>query len=201
MGQFADWLREQGSQNANMLTMAAELKADIGDKDAALELADAALKISPGLIDASAQRARALYVTGKKDEAMALLQQNIEIDQFHVTSNYWLSRILALEGRNADKAQDLARRALFDSNQGITEWCNLSWVLLKTGRYDLARGEANKMTRTFKGEPMPLYCLGMALYMEQKTAEAKTRLQEAIDQGLAGEALVEAKDILSKLRS
>ncbi len=201
MGQFADWLKENGGQNAHLLTLAATLKVDIGEKEAGLALADAVLQVKPDLVDAAAQRARALYLMGQTDEAIALLQRNIEIDQFHVPSNYWLARLLALQGRDANKAQDLARRAVFDSNQGINEWCNLSYVYLKTGRFDLARGEASKMTRSFAGEPLPLFCLGMALYMEQKPVEAKNRLQEAIDKGLVGEALIEAKDVLSKLRS
>jgi len=57
------------------------------------------------------------------------------------------------------------------------------------------------MTRSFAGEPGPLFRLGMALYLENKPDEARLRLQEAIDRGLAGDDLAEARRVLSTLKS
>ncbi|HOD65536.1 MAG TPA: tetratricopeptide repeat protein [candidate division Zixibacteria bacterium] len=201
MRRAAEWIMETGAEHPHILALAAQLRLELGDYPGAIAAADAALKVLPDLLDAKAYRARALCGTGDVDGAIATLRANLDRDQFHVPSTYWLSRILAEQGREPAQAQDFARRALFDSNQGIREWLNLSYVYQVTGRYDLARGEAIKMTRSFAGEPGPLFRLGMALYLENKPDEARLRLQEAIDRGLAGDDLAEARRVLSTLKS
>lgn len=201
MRQVADWLMENGHENAHLLAIAARLRLDAGDYQGAIAATDASLEIDADLLDAKAYRARALYGMGNVDDAVTLLETNLKADRYHVPSTYWLSRILAAEGRTSVEAQNLARRALFDSGQGLREWLNLSYVYQVTGRYDLARGEATKMTRSFKGKPGPLFRLGMVFYLENKSDEARKHLQEAIDSGLSGNDLAEARSVLSKLKS
>jgi tetratricopeptide (TPR) repeat protein len=201
LGRMAEFLKVNAGTNPRLLSMAAMLRLDIGENEAGLTLADEALKLQPDLLDAKAQRARALYALGKADEAIKLLEENLTVDVYHVPSNYWISRILALEGRDPNRAQDLARRAVFDARHGLAEWSNLTFVYRRTGRADLSRGEALKMSRAHTGAPLPLYCLGMAFYAENKTNEARENLQEAIAKGLTGEPLAEAREVLAKLRS
>jgi Flp pilus assembly protein TadD len=70
---------------------------------------------------------------------------------------------------------------------------------MQVGRYDLARGEASKASHSHMGEPVPLFMLGKAYYLEDNKEDAKTNLQAAIDHGLAGPDLQEAKTLLKKL--
>ncbi len=201
MERLAAWLAEHDSEIPDGLILASEIRADMQQFQQANQLADAAITLESDNLDAHAAKARALYGLGEVDAAIALLEENLSKTHYHIRSNYWLSRILALEGQDSHRAQNLARQAIFDSGQKMHEWLNLSFIYLQTGRYDLARGESLKMSRTFAGEPEPLYYLGVAYYMEGKNQEAQEKLNEAIEAGLAGPLLDDARSVLNNIKS
>ncbi|MEA2031798.1 MAG: tetratricopeptide repeat protein [candidate division Zixibacteria bacterium] len=194
----ANWFGENAGQNPDALTLAASILGDEKQYEAAQKLAEQALDIEQDNLDALAYKARSLYYLGKPDAAIEILNNNASVNDRHITSNYFLSRFLSMEGINSHRASNLARRAVFDSNSALKEWVNLCYVYFQVGRYDLSRGEAGKASRSYKGEPEPMFRLGMALYMEGKE-EAAEKLQEAIDLGLRGDNLLEAKRTLKKL--
>jgi len=196
---LAEWLATDNADNAEALILASRIRSEVGEYKEAISLAQAAEKLDPSSLDAKARRARALYGIGETQTAINLLEENLKVSGYHVASNYWLSRILATEGMEPNRAGNLARRAVFDTNSGLEAWLNLSYVYLQVGRYDLARGEAKKAGNSYSWEPEPLLRLAQALYLEEKDEEARENLQKALDMGLAGDLRREAEDLLAKL--
>ncbi len=196
--QLADWIAQNNRKDTDALVLAAQIYSENKQYDKALNIADDALKLEKESIDALAEKGWALYRLGKTEEALKILNANNKKQNFHIRTNYYLSQLLATEGMEPNRAANLARKAVFDSNSALWTWTNLSYVYLQIGRYDLARGEALKASHSYEGEPEPVFRLGMALYMEGKD-EAREKLQEAIDLGLSGDLLKEARETLKKL--
>lgn len=199
MTRLAQWLSENGGGNADLLDLAAEIHNDLGTFADARVLAEEAAVLDANWLNPSVQVARAVYGLGEPEAAIEILEESLAADRYHIGSNHWLSRILAAEGIEPNRAANLARRALFDSGGALEQWLNLSYVYVLVGRYDLARGEALKASRSYQGEPEPLFRLGVALYMDGEEEEAKAHLEEALEKGLRGPSRTEAQSLLAKL--
>ncbi|RKX24938.1 MAG: hypothetical protein DRP47_10625 [Candidatus Zixiibacteriota bacterium] len=195
---LCDWLSDKSGHNPDALILAANTIGDEKQYEKAQKLAERALEFEQNNLDAKALKARSLYYLGKQDAAIEILEGNVAINDRHIASNYFLSRFLSMEGIDPHRAGNLARKAIFDSKSALKPWVNLCYVYFQIGRYDLSRGEAGKASRSYNGEPEPLFRWGMALYMEGKE-EAAEKLQEAIDLGLRGDNLREAQQTLKKL--
>jgi len=196
---LADWLFANENKNPEALVLAAQIYSSNKQYKKALESADKALAIDKKSLDAQAEKGWAVYKLGDTDEAVKILNEINKNHNYHIRTNYYLSKLLAAEGMEPNRAANLARKAVYDSQSALWTWVNLSSVYLQTGRYDLARGEAQKASHSYSGEPEPVFWLGMALYMEGKDA-AKDKLEEAIKLGLQGDELREAKATLKKMR-
>ncbi|MBU8933912.1 MAG: hypothetical protein KOO62_07875 [candidate division Zixibacteria bacterium] len=195
---LAAWLADNNGDNTDALVLAAIMLGDEKKYSEAQELTKRAIEAEPENLDAIAYNARSLYYMGEPEVAIGILEASIIADREHGTSNYFLSRFLAMEGIEPQRAGNLARRAVFQSSSALKEWVNLSYVYFQLGKYDFSRGEASKASRSYKGTPEPLFRWGMALYMEGNK-EASEKLQEAIDLGLRGDNLREAQQTLKKL--
>jgi len=198
---FADWLSDNEQENTEALTLASDIYCETKNYEKAKQIAEKALSLDTENLTASAMKARAIYYLGNVDEAIRLLKENNEKDKSHIENNMYLSLIMALEGIEPNNAENMARKAVFDSYSAFKPWLNLSKVYYNTGRFDLARGEAAKLSRSHKDDPEQpeaVFQLGMALYMESNE-EAAEKLQEAIDLGLRGESLTIAKETLKKI--
>ncbi len=192
------WLPRINADNADALVLAAEFESNGAGFQAALSLAEKALSVEPDHVGASVQKARALYGLGKRSEAFDIFERNLTEAHYNADNNYCFSRILASEQIEPHRAENLARRALFDSGQDLKVWMNLCYVYFQIGRYDLARGEALKASHSSKDEPEPFFWMGMAMFMEEKE-EARENLEKAIELGLRGEDLETARQTLQKL--
>ncbi len=186
------------SDNADALVMGSKHAGDRGDYDQALSLAEQALNMEPGFVDASAHRAYALYGLGRRSEALGIFEDNAATAQFNVANNYRFSRILASEQIDLDRAANLARRAVHDSGHDLEVWMNLCYVYYRSGRFDLSRGEALKASHKYTSEPEPYFRIGMAMYMEGNE-QSRQNLKKAIELGLRGDELEEAESTLQKL--
>ena len=198
---LAEWLAVEDSDIPDARVLASVIFSELGDYQTARIEADEAQNLAPQWPDAAAAMARALYGLGETAAAINMLEDVLNENRYHITSNYWLSHILATEGMEGQKAQNLARQALFDSNQRPQEWLNLSYVYFQTGRFDLAESEAIKISRSFEHLPEGWFRLGMARYMQSDYEEAQKNLEHAIEIGLAGDELREAESVLRKMKS
>ncbi|MFH1688399.1 MAG: tetratricopeptide repeat protein [bacterium] len=196
--QVLEVLQQVAADNTDILILAADLASDLGKYSDGLALAEKALQIEPDLMEAGVEQARAKYFLGRKEEALAQLAANYAIDRPNHSNCFWYSRLLALEETDLDNAMNIARGSLFDAGGDVYTHCNLSFVYYQSGRFDLAVGEARKAGKRHPNHPLPFFRLGLALYM-QDDPEAATQLRKAIDLGLSGDKLKEARAILDKL--
>ncbi len=194
----ASWLLAHNSANPDAMILAGKMFFELKDFQNAERAISFALDLEPDNFTARALNAWLLYTRGEIQAALDILNENVAQKNYHIESNYYLSRILAMEGLEPHRAENLARKAVFDSNSNLRTWMNLSYVYFLTGRYDLSRGEALKASRGYPEEPEPLFRVGMAMYMEGKE-EASEKLEEAIRLGLQGDNLAEAEATLKKL--
>ena len=198
---LAQWLSMNVQNNLNALILASDIYCNTKNYEEASKTAGLAIDLDPDNMTASAMNARVMYYLGSVDEAIRIMKENNKKNPLHIKNNMYLSRIMAIEGIEPNTAENIARKAVFDSQSAFEPWLNLSIVYYNTGRFDLSRGEASKISRSHKKnllQPEAVFQWGMAMYMEGKE-EAAEKLQEAIDLGLKGDNLIISKETLKKL--
>ena len=198
---LAKWLSVNVPNNINALILASDIYCNTKNYNEASKTVELAVGLDPENMKASAMNARVMYYLGNADEAIKIMKENNKKNPLHIENNMYLSRIMAIEGIEPNTAENIARKAVFDSQSAFEAWLNLSIVYYNTGRFDLSRGEASKIINSHKNNPLypeALFQCGMAMYMEGKE-EAAEKLQEAIDLGLKGKSLSTAKETLKKL--
>ena len=191
-------LQQEAGDNTDILILAADLASDLGKYSDGQALAEKALQIEPDLVVAKVERARAIYFLGDKEEALTQLAAIYKSNRANSHNCYWYSRLLAIEERDLDNAMNIARGSVFNAGGDVYVHCNLSFVYYQSGRFDLAAGEARKAGRRHPDHPLPVFRLGLALYMQDDDG-AKTELQKAIDLGLTGDELKQAHATLKNL--
>jgi len=188
------WLQELCPDNHHALLMAAEEEENHTE---VLRLAEIVLAKDPENIKARIQKARAWYWTGKRDEAFEIFEEVLGKDKTNIDANYYFSKILAYEQTDINRAVNLARRAIFNSDKSLKYFLNLIYVYNQGNKSHLAKGEAKKAISSFPFNPEPYFEYGMILYNEGNN-EAKKNLQRAVDLGLKGANLKKAKETLNK---
>jgi tetratricopeptide (TPR) repeat protein len=191
-------VQQLNESDADALLMAVDYYSDRKDFAKALPLAEKAHQLETGYLTAQVAHAYAQYGSGVKQQAMETLDSLLTVDQDNARTNYTLSKILVQEGIDLPRASNLARRAVFSSFMGYDEWMNLCHAYYRSDRLDLCRGEASKASRKFEDRPGPYFWMGMVQHRE-KDQGAKGNLQKAIDLGLTGDELTQAREILAKL--
>ena len=195
---LAALIEQVGSANPDLLVLAADLNSDRGEYQHGQQLAEKALTIEPGSLDASAEKARAMFFLGQKEEALAILADNFSKKDLHRRNSYWYSRLLASQELQLDLAMNVARAAMFNAGTDVETWCNLAYVYYQAAQLQMAAGEARNISQKFPDLPEPQFRWGMALYMMNDPA-AKEHLKKAISLGLKGDDLIQAQQVLAKL--
>lgn len=185
-------------ENSDALMIAADYRLDMEQYDRVLEVSERALEIEPSLLRATVRIAEAEFGLGQTDKAIQDLQQLLKKHLSNHDAKYALSKMMAAEGIDLSRASNLARASISGSGSGYRQWSNLCDIYYKMGRFDLARGEANKFSRLHPNRPEPFYWKGITMHQEG-IAEAEDNLRKAIDQGLRGRLLERAQETLEKL--
>ncbi len=176
---------EANPKNPWAYALAAQAASDRQDYQKALELAQQGLALDGDNANLGAQKARALYLSGRKadgvkefDALMKRLQMNLEVLHYY-------SRCLASDHSELPRAGDLARQGQFVEAGSYRASLNLSYVYYQTGLAAEARAEADRVASFCPYEPEPAYMLALALKLEGRP-EAKAFFERAIALGLAG---------------
>ena len=197
-----DKLTSMDKNNPDILAMSAQWYSDIGEYKKAESAADDALDIQPDMLDASVQKARAEFLKGDKNKGLALFASLIKTDPFDTELNLYYSHALASEKKDIRLAGNYARAAIASVRDIKRAMSNLWYVYGQDGRWDLATGEARKLTTSYPNDPRSFFMLGKALVMSdkaEKKTEAKGALRKAIELGLQGPDKTEAEGMLAKL--
>ncbi len=193
--QLAELIASVASDIADAVALAAEIAVESRQWDRAIELADRALALDETMISPAVTKAWATFNKGEKADAFEMFVNNSVAERNDTRNNMYYSRALALEGREADRAGNLARMAVFESQGRLDTRLNLAFVYYQIGRYDLSYGEAFKAARLAPKSPQAWFRAGMAQY-ERGNSEGIDHLRKAINLGLDGEELATARRIL-----
>jgi tetratricopeptide (TPR) repeat protein len=186
------------SEDTDGLTLAASLLAEQKEYQEALDLALRALELEPDNWDASAEQARALFFLGDKEQAYKILEDHYALSLSHSRTNYWLSRMIAIDEGDSIRSMTIARQAKLHARGDPYVHSNLSFVIYQGARFGTAAGEARRALVHSPNHPLPHFRRGMALYMDDDP-DARKSLKKAIELGLWGDYLVEAQETLTKL--
>ncbi len=162
------------------------------------ELSLKAFELNNKNYDAKVINAFANYKTGQVQSAEQILDTIIIEDRYNSKANMYLAQLLTTEGRDYQKASNLARKAISFSQYGYDEWMTLCFAYYQMGRYDLCLGEATKSSHKYKEFPLPFYWLGLSQFEQDKDG-AKENLTKALELGLSGEQLKLANEVLKRL--
>ena len=165
----------------------------------ALATAERGLALDSSHVGLGAIRAAALYRTGKKEEALERFSALLERAPGDVRLMMLYSRVAVEDPRRRGMAMNLARSAVFYGGRNVETLLNLCAVYWEVKRYDLVRGEARKAVKLDDYNPMAHYWLGKAQYRLDNPAEARKELSRAVELGLRGDALREARRLLERL--
>ncbi len=185
-------------ENISAMIMAADFYASEKIFDKCFEVSSAAYKAEPQNKNVIPRYAYALKTQGKTEEALTLLTDLLKRDMQNVYANFYISKIMTEEQIDLNRAANHARTAVALSNNDFDVWTNLCEVYFVFERFDLCRGEGLKQSRKYRDMPQPFYWIGMSLY-KKGFPEAKEQLQRAIKNGLRGEKLKIANEIINKI--
>ncbi len=198
MNEILALLVELNLDNTDALVRAAEWKADLGEYDDALELAEKTLAEQPEYEPARIQKARALFGLGKKKQAFELFETLYAARTGNPDLQLYFSRALATDKRDKARAGNLARGAVVTGRNMLKAWYNMCYVNIQFGEYPQAAGKARQSTQQFPYDPVGFYWLGKASYLAGKE-EARGALQKAVELGIYGDYLMEVQQMLEKL--
>jgi len=195
-----DFMLEQEPENSDMLVLAAVVNSDLKKYDRAYKLAERALAVEPANLEALVQKAFCTYWRGDKDEGYRLMGK-LQKDFFgNKMVNLYASLLNMNDNKEMGKVGNWVRSSLGKGRYCLKSYLNLSDYYFLQERYTFARQCADNVVGLFDNHPKAYYTQGRALFYEkEKPEKARKNLQKAIDLGLKGEELKEAKKMLSEL--
>jgi len=185
-------------KNPDAYTTAARVLSDHDENDASLLLTETGLEIEPDNNRLAVQKARALYMTGEEEKAVELFEKTMKPLSGSIDANLYYSQCLASTATAKRKATNYARAAVFQSRGSLKSLINLCDVYHGFSLYKNMRGEGRRASNSYPFSPEANYYLGVANH-NLGDPEAKTRLERAIELGLWGRNLDNARDVLKKL--
>jgi Flp pilus assembly protein TadD len=141
-----------------------------------------------------------IYEKQKKyDLAETHYQKALEINPSYVPALNNLAYLFAEQGKDLNKALDLARNAKEKAGNAPAVIDTLGWVYYKKALYDSAAREFKECIQKAPNNPMFHYHLGLAYHKMEDAANAKTALNKALELQKDFTGADEAREILSRL--
>lgn len=202
LADFLGALPLDSTTNADLLLMGTKYALRTGEADKAVSYMARAIAEEPTnpIIGTLYQIAR--YNNGEKEDVFFKLDSITTLHSTNPHVAYYISKLMAREQTDLNKAANLARTAVFGSGGDVEYMTNLSYVYYQMGRYDLAKGEAIKSRNVDTTYGPAYFRLAMAynkLHDENAAALAKENLQKALDAGIWGDLKEEASALLKKM--
>jgi len=185
--------------NPDVYYIGARYAGDNGQWGKCEQLADKGLGIEPDNAFLLAQMARRKYAGGDREGAVKDYERLLKEHKGVVDAPLYYSLSLARSKTNERRAENLARRAVFLGANSLRSLLNLSEVYYLFGKYKFARGEGRRASHAYPDSPQAFYHLGRA-YFKTNHRDTRKVLQRAIDLGLSGEMLADAKQLLASVQ-
>ncbi len=166
--------------NKDYLILLSEIYQQAGQLDAAISGYQRAQTLGPDDPLPSALLSDALAQSNRFTEAVAASRQSLKIrpDDPRLMNN--LAWNLALAGTNFDEALGLASKALQQQPNNALFMDTRGMILLKSGKYDVARNTFQDAIRTDEMNPTFRLHLAEALMAQGQKEQARAELQNAL---------------------
>jgi tetratricopeptide (TPR) repeat protein len=209
--EFELQVRDHPEDIMGRANLALSLLYRLRDPERALPAFDAAMKLDPSWPGLRLGRARALWLLGRHDQAIesieTLLEAAPEDPDVLVQASWFLARHPDPEKRNAERAVELARRAIVRRNEGVGGWRALGLAFYRSNRCREAC-QALKMARDLSagGEVRDWLLTAMALARLGERDEAREWYDRAVagleaaesGHGDVSDLLAEAEELMGR---
>jgi tetratricopeptide (TPR) repeat protein len=195
---LSDDLANMNPGDPDVLVLAGNWQAEYGKYDRVAELSAKALEIEPNNQNAATLLAWADFNSGHKAAALKRLDSLYKANSDNPETNMYYSRAQMASNKNMLNAGNYARMAAGSPALGMRAVANLWDYYMQQGQYNFAVGTARQATVTYSAYPLAHYLLGKSLIAYGKQEEGNAELKKAIDLGLGGEDLSDARKLLGQ---
>ncbi len=136
---------------------------------------------------------------GASDEAIASYEKILQEKNDNLPAMNNLAFLYAEDGRNLDRAFELANVVYkkLPGNPDVAD--TLGWILVLKESYSQADSYLHIAMEAKADNPTIIYHVGMLRFAQKRQQEAEALLNTAVQKGIKGSALLKANDILAKL--
>lgn len=182
---------------ANLYMSRQDAKQDYG---AALQVLKKAAEVDTENTAAPMNMAYIYKKLGDMPKAIECYQEVLKRDEHYVPAANDLAYLLAEQGKDLDKALELATRAheRLPNNPEVTD--TLGWVYFKRGSLVLARRYLDQAIRDRPEQPVFRYHLGRVLHSQNDVPASARELREALKLGLEEPQLSSARQLLEEMK-
>ena len=151
-----------------------------GKEKEAFQALETGLEKFPGDLDLLYQKGMTLEKQGRREEAMAVMHEILQIDPEHSDAINYIAYTLAESGAQLDKALELAEKALELNNVGHIQ-DTLGWVYFKRGNYPKALHYLKIAVEAMPSDPIVLQHLGDIYAAMGKNQEARDIYEKVLE--------------------
>jgi tetratricopeptide (TPR) repeat protein len=170
-----------------------------GDFDRAVTSYEKSKEINPNDTGASLRLALMLDGTGRKSEAKPIYEYILKLDPDNPIALNNLAYMMAESGKDLDEALTLAQRAKQKWPKDPNVADTLGWIYIKKNLTDNAVRIFTELVSESPEVSTYHYHLAMALFQKGDKAEAKKRLQIALQKKPSKDEEAKIKDLISRL--
>ena len=151
-----------------------------GKEREAFQALETGLEKFPADLDLLYQKGIALEENDRRDEAMAVMNEVLEIDPEHSDAINYIAYTLAERGIQLDKALEMAKKALALNNSSHIQ-DTVGWVYFKMGNYPKALHYLKMAAETMSSDPIVLQHLGDIYAAMGKKQEAREVYEKILE--------------------
>ncbi len=184
-------------ENAALIVMLAELYTSKKDVTKAVGYFQNALELVPNDIGIMMKLAGLYMDSNNKEKAISSYEEVLHQKGDFLPAMNNLAFLYAEEGRNLDRALDLANTVYrkIPKNPDVAD--TLGWIYVLKNAYSQAEPYLQQAMSAKPENPSILYHMGMLRYGQKQQQEAETLLTSAIEKGLSDNELTAAEETLA----
>lgn len=189
---------DQG-KNVTLIVLLAELYSQKKETEKAVAYFQKALELAPNNIAIMMKLADLYMVSQKTDEAIASYEEVLRHKNDFLPAMNNLAYLYAEEGKNLDRALDLANTVYrkLPKNHDVAD--TLGWIYVLKNVYSQAEPYLQQAFSANSENPSIIYHMGMLRYGQKQQQEAERLLTLAIEKGISGSDLTVAEETLATI--
>ncbi|HIP37835.1 MAG TPA: tetratricopeptide repeat protein [Desulfocapsa sulfexigens] len=186
-------------KDAAAIVMLAELCRNKKDNEKAVIYYKKALDLVPENVGIRMQLADLYLQSGQNSEAIESYENVLKVKADFLPAMNNLAFLYSEESKNLDRALELANEVArkLPENPDVAD--TLGWIYILKNVYSQAEPYMQQAIGAKPNHPVIMYHMAMLRYGQKNQQEAEKLIKGAIEKGLTGEALIDAKETLSAI--